>query len=158
MRGPLALTAALLLAAAPPALHAQGGPIRLGPQINYGDDTDAGVGIRLETRFSSAPDWRFAGSFDLFLPDGPLEYWEVNANILRSFRIAGSDVAPYVGGGMNLAHMSVDGVPNSDDTDLGINLAGGLRFNTGTRISPFFELRVELSGGEQAVLTAGLLF
>jgi hypothetical protein len=146
-----------MLAAAPHTLHAQG-VLRLGPQISFGDDTDAGAGIRLESRFSSAPDWRFAGSFDLFFPDGPLEYWEINTNILRSFRIAGSDIAPYVGGGMNLVRSSVDGVANSDDTDLGLNLMGGLRFNTGTRLAPFFELRVELGGGEQAVLTAGLLF
>jgi len=157
MRGPLALATALLLAAAPTALHAQG-QLRLGPQISFGDDTDAGAGIRIEHRFSAAPDWRFAGSFDLFLPDGPLEFWEVNVNVLRSFRITGSDVAPYAGGGMNLARSSVDGIANSDDTNLGLNLVGGLRFNTGTRISPFFELRVELAGGEQAVLTAGILF
>jgi hypothetical protein len=154
MRGPVALAAALVLAAAP-AMPAQT-PLRVGPQVSYGNNTDAGVGLRLEGPFSTLPDWRFAGSFDLFLPDGSLEYWEFNTNVLRLFPMSG--VSPYVGTGMVLAHSRIEGVPNSDDTNLGLNLLGGMRFPTQSRLTPFFELRLQLSGGDQAVLATGVLF
>ena len=46
---------------------------------------------------------------------------------------------------------------DSSDTDLGINLLAGTQFGT-KAVTPFVELRVELAGGEQFVITGGLLF
>ena len=46
---------------------------------------------------------------------------------------------------------------SASDTDLGLNLLGGTLFGRG-KVNPFVELRVELAGGEQFVLTGGVLF
>jgi hypothetical protein len=41
---------------------------------------------------------------------------------------------------------------------VGVNLMGGLNFQTRTRIMPFIEAKFELGGGEQFVLTGGIYF
>jgi hypothetical protein len=159
MRNLLMAAAAACLAATPSTLVAQAGP-RFGAQLSLADDTDVGLGVRFERRLTlpRAQDLRFIGSFDFYFPDDPLRYWEINTNVAWGFRIAGSRLAPYAGGGLNVARASLDGVPRSGDTDIGLNLLGGFRFPGPARVTPFLELRVELSGGDQVVLAGGLMF
>lgn len=137
------------------------GQIRFGVQGSFADDTDFGIGGRLEyaprALFKDAPVVS-AASFDWFFPDAAgLDYWEINYNIYYLF--TADALRPYAGGGLNLAHASVDTPAGSaSDTKLGLNLGGGLRFKTSSRLTPFIEARVELSGGEQFIITGGLVF
>ena len=113
------------------------------------------------------------GSFDYFFPDDgsgsvegvsyDLSYFEVNANVAYPFVIEDSPLLPYVGGGLNLARISLDldmpGASASEsETELGLNLLGGSKFDIGAAVVPFLEFRVELSGGEQFVISGGILF
>jgi opacity protein-like surface antigen len=140
--------------------------IRFGGQLNYGDDTDFGLGPRLVLDDPALGEFRFIGSFDLYFPDSPsgveVDYWEVNGNIVYDFEIVNSPkLKPYVGGGLNIAHASAKTttpIPvSASNTDLGVNLMGGLEFGVG-KVRPFVELKVELEGGDQFVITGGVLF
>jgi opacity protein-like surface antigen len=148
----LIMTAALVLVCGSVA-SAQ---TRFGIQGSFGDDADFGIGARVRVPVVSiSPAFAVIGSFDYFFPDGPVDYWEINAN--ASYTIPGvrGNIMPYAGGGLNIAHASVSGFSN---TDAGLNLMGGLNFRTSGRLMPYAEIRVELGGGEQFVLTGGLYF
>lgn len=159
MKRVMALIAVLAFAAGAAAgLHAQ---VRFGGQLSFGDNADFGIGARLEytpRRLIPNAPVVAAASFDWFFPDEPagvnIQYWELNYNIAYLFPTP--SLRPYAGGGLNLAHASAD--PGGSDTKLGLNLLGGLKFSTAGRLAPFIEARVELSGGEQFVITGGILF
>ena len=135
----------------PGVLSAQ---IDLGPQVNWGDDVDFGVGGRVWLGIPAGIPLAAIGSFDYFFPGNDVTYWEFNANAVYSFPIPSDVVAPYAGAGFNIAHASANSVGN---TELGFNILGGAKFTVG-QFTPFGELRFELSGGEQFVITGGLLF
>lgn len=140
------------------------GQVTLGPELSYGGDTDIGIGGRVLVGVESLEHWDFIGTFDVFFPDdGPnndVSYWEANGNLAYNFLIADApSIFPYVGGGLNIAHASVEFDDGSDtsDTDLGINLFGGTKFESSS-VTPFVELRVVLEGADQVVVTGGILF
>lgn len=159
--GRVVLGIATALAISAGNLHAQ----RLGAQLSWGDDTDLGLGARVEvglpnvfTTTGALARTYFIGSFDYFFVDcNECTYWELNGNLAVPIAAAGVD--PYVGAGLNIAHISLDlGIlDDQSDTELGVNLLGGVRFPIGT-VSSFGEARLELGGGEQFVLTFGVLF
>jgi hypothetical protein len=154
-----AVAAAVALCLVPAALSAQS-PVRLGGQVSFAQDANAGLGLRLDAPL--VPFWtrdlRLDVAFDYFFPDSPVNYWELNGDLAWGLPIRGSRLAVYLGGGLNLAHNSLSGIPGSGATDLGVNLLLGLRFPTGTGLTPYVELRPELGGGERLVLTTGILF
>ena len=151
--------AAAALAFAPAALAAQA-PVRLGGQVSFAQDANAGLGLRLDAPL--VPFWtrdlRLDVAFDYFFPDSPVDYWEINGDLAWGLPIRGSRLSIYLGGGLNLAHSSLSGIPGSGVTDLGVNLLVGLRIPTTTRLTPYVELRPELGGGDRLVLTTGILF
>lgn len=152
----LAVCAVMLVGSAAQA----SGQVRIGGQINVADDYDFGLGPRIVVADPALGEFRFIGTFDLFFPDNPdIDYWEINGNVVYDFAIESAPkLVPYIGTGLNIAHASVGtGNLGVSDTDIGANLLGGMEFKTG-RLRPFIELRVELQGGEQLVVTGGLLF
>lgn len=143
---------------------------RFGVQASFGsDDVNFGIGGRATFSLRSlikTPGFEGIASFDYFFPDvgggaGDATYWEINGNLGYTIpRVTGS-VAPYVGGGLNIAHISRDvpGFPSVSDTEVGLNLLGGIKFKSRTsRLAPFVEARIELGGGEIFVLTGGVVF
>ena len=154
MKRMVLLLAALVFAGA--AVNGLEAQVRFGGQLSWADDADLGLGARLEyapkSLFKDAP-VHSAASFDWFFPGNSITYVEINYNIFYDFKP--SQVAPYAGGG--LSFVIVD-TPGGSDTDLGVNLGGGLKFKTSGKLSPFVEARIELGGGEQFVLTGGVLF
>lgn len=141
-----------LLSAAPSSAQ-----VHLGPQISLADDADVGIGARV---VAGVPQYRgveFAGSFDVFFPDGDVDYWELNANLIYNFEIPDAGAfRPYAGGGLNIAR--VDPPVGDSDTDLGLNVLGGAKFPNEGPVTPYLELRAEIEGGEQFVITGGILF
>ncbi len=134
--------------------------IHIGGQISFADDADFGVGGRLMVGVPNSPGLEFLGSFDLFFPDGDVDYWEINANLIYNFPFPERLwPRPYTGGGLNIAHIDAGGrgFGRGEDTDLGLNLLGGVKLPL-NHFTPFAEARVELEGGEQFVLTGGFLF
>lgn len=88
-----------------------------------------------------------------------MRYLEVNGNLAYPIEMEG--LRPYVGGGLNIARVGVSfddpAFPDDSQTEVGLNLLGGLDFLLGS-VSSFVETRFERGGGEQFVLSAGVLF
>ena len=148
LRLPSLTVSALLLFA--PALSAQA---YVGVQADWGSETDFGVGGRVLANIERA-NLEFVGSFDLYFPDGPIDFWEINGNLFYHFHISNNpSFLPYVGGGLNIASISNGG----DTTEAGLGLGGGIRFPL-ERLSPFVEVRTAISDFDQTVLTFGVLF
>jgi len=131
---------------------------RIGAQVDWGNDSDLGLGVRLEQEVgpSLASEGSLAhayliGSFDLFFPNVG-NYFEFNGNVAVPVDPA-STLNPYVGAGLNMARYSGNSHGN---TDLGLNLLGGLRFAVG-KLSSYAEARLELGGGDQFLVSFGVL-
>jgi hypothetical protein len=144
---------------------------RFGPQISFGTDSDFGLGGRVEFNLSSVVGGTGTfsrlfgiGSFDYFfldcdsaLTDFDCSWWEININ--GAIPLTSAAVDAYVGGGLNFARIAIDtGLgPEGSDSEVGLNVLGGLRFPLGS-LSAFGEARLSLAGGDQLVLTFGTLF
>lgn len=124
-----------------------------GVQANYGSETDFGLGARMLANLEDV-NLEFVGSFDLYFPDGPSDFWEINGNVFYHFHLPESpSILPYIGGGLNVGHVS----NGADNTEAGLNLGGGVRFPL-ENVSPFIEARTVVSDFDQSVLTFGLVF
>ncbi len=154
------LVCIVFLATAGRGLQAQTASTQFGGQLSFANDANFGIGARVTGDFSSlvpsVQNVSVIGSFDFFFPGSSITYWELNGNAVYRIHITGARIMPYAGGGLDIAHASSGfGVGG---TRLGLNLVGGTTFETSTSIRPFVELRVELAGGEQFVVSAGILF
>jgi opacity protein-like surface antigen len=141
-----------------------------GPELSLGTDTDLGLGARLvfglRSLFRRTPIDGQVG-FLYFFPGGPagtsLSYWEINGNVAYRIPNMRGTFAPYVGGGLSLAHASaeatVGGVTDkASDTRAGLNLLAGTTFRVKGTMIPFAEARGTVGGGEQLVISGGLRF
>ena len=152
MRKILVAAAVMLCLVGVQTASAQG--FRWGPEVSLGTDTDLGLGARAEFDFSGSA-LTIIASFDYYFPDGSVDYWEINGNLIYNFNIPSAPtVTPYAGGGLNIGHASAEGY---SDTDPGLNLLGGARFDAGS-IMPFAEVKFTIEGVEQFVVTGGILF
>ena len=152
MRKILVAAAVMLCLVGVQTASAQG--FRWGPEVSLGTDTDLGLGARGEFDFSGSA-LTIIASFDYYFPDGSVDYWEINGNLIYNFNIPSAPtVTPYAGGGLNIGHASAEGY---SDTDPGLNLLGGARFDAGS-IMPFAEVKFTIEGVEQFVVTGGILF
>jgi opacity protein-like surface antigen len=156
----LAAAVGFVLLAGAGSVEAQG--VRFAPQVSLGEDSDFGIGGRVNFDMSSSfgsPGFFIVPSFDYFFPGGSVNYWELNGNLGWLIPGVRGNVRPYIGGGLNYAHVSFDNCTGDcSNSDVGVNLMGGLNFQTRTRIMPFIEAKFELGGGEQFVLTGGIYF
>ena len=168
-----------VLAAAPTLAAAQRRPAarpaaapgqrpRFAAELNWSSDVDFGIGARgvfpLQSLFPKTPLDGIV-SFDYFFPSAPsgvsAHYWEINVNVAYRFRVpARSSLAPYGGGGLNIAHASASaGSISTSATKAGLNLLGGTTFKLkGSKLTPFVEGRGEVGGGKTFILTGGVRF
>jgi hypothetical protein len=129
--------------------------IAFGAEALFGSETDFGLGARVQTDLGTSIPLDFSGSFDLFFPDGPADYWEINGNVWYEIDVAGAAGVPYVGAGLNIGHVDPGGEGFSD-TELAVNLGGGYRFDF-ANTSPFIEARFTIGGVDQFVIGGGVL-
>jgi hypothetical protein len=159
-----ALCVLILLGAAPRS--ASGWQVSAGVQGVWGSQTDLGIGGRVILDMGSVIDrLDVVGSFDWYFPGNEfgidVEYWEANANLV--YRLGrGPSMVPYAGAGAHLTGFSaatdVLGTPVSgSDHQSGGNLLAGLLLHV-RGLRPFVEGRLELGGGDQFVLAAGIRF
>lgn len=174
----------VLIAAAALFLHA-GTPdpaaaqFRVGLQAGYGSSSgiEPGFGLGVRGMFGlGLADPEGGGdtalgalsalvTVDRFFPDCDrldCGLWELNGNLVLPL-FAARGFTPYVGAGAGLARLSVDEDEDVDpvlvtDTDIGVNLLGGLRYRT-DGFTTFGELRQNIGGGEDPFYVSfGLLF
>lgn len=135
----------------------------IGIQGLWAEETDLGLGARLEWGLDNVFTTQGAFSrtfliteFNWFFPDcDECSFFEINGNL--AVPITAQTIDPYAGLGINIARAAVDvGTETISDTDVGLNLLAGLRFNLGT-LGAYTEGRFVVSGAEQFVLTFGLL-
>jgi len=180
MRLPLTLGLALLAVQAaaaprPPAAHTPDPSARAekalwwGAQASYADESDLGLGGRALWSLSPRGRLGLITSFDYFFPSGSegvvavdAKHWEVNGNLAYHF---GRRWRPYLGPGLNVARRSADlaflgqQAVSATETAVGLNLLGGVRrVGSGNGRQYFAEARYEVKGGEQLLVSAGLLF
>jgi hypothetical protein len=148
-----------LLLAVPSVVQAQ---VSFGPQLSWGSDSDLGVGARAVIGLPQVrPGLEAIISGDYFFIDcggADCSWIEVNANAAIPVPLSPT-LNTYVGAGLNIARVSVDVGPpfgSVSNTEIGINVLGGLKFPAGT-VTPFAEARFSIGGGEQFVLTGGVL-
>lgn len=139
--------------------------LRLGVQASYGGDSDFGIGARVTRKVGA--DLTLIGSFDYFFPSNTegvvsvkREYWEANGNLV--YPLAES-LGLYAGAGLNLAHPSaelsfLDTRTTASETNLGLNLLAGVKRGFRSSLQLFGEAKYEIKGGEQFVLSVGVLF
>jgi hypothetical protein len=158
-----AVAAALLLT--PTVTRAQ----NFGAQVDWGSDTDIGVGARAEwpmtnvfTTTGAFSKAFLITSFDFYFPDCggsgvDCNSWELNGNLGVPIP-AQATVKPYLGGGLNISRTSASaGGVSASDTNIGINLLGGIKFPLST-LTGYGEARVVVGDADQFVLTFGILF
>jgi hypothetical protein len=133
-----------------------------GPHASFADESDLGLGARAHWSFTNRRPVALITSFDYFFPSTPTgldaKHWEVNSNMAYHF---GRRWRPYVGPGLNLARRTATFTGTDlagSDTSVGMNVLGGVRRVEGRKRQYFAEARYELGGGEQFLVTAGVLF
>jgi opacity protein-like surface antigen len=166
-RSTFLLTLSCTLLAVPTAASAQ---LQAGPYLAYHDDADLGIGgFLVVPLYELHENLSFVGDFGFYFPgdggyDGvDVDYWEANADALFSFPLENQSFTPWALAGINIAHGSVslgrgpmEGERGSD-TEIGLNLGGGVTFGTGS-MRPMVGAKFELDGGEGAVIFGGLSF
>jgi hypothetical protein len=165
-----AFVAVAALVASPSDASSQ---LLVGPYIAFHDDADLGIGAFVNVPVPSIHEnIAFTGDFGFFFPDDggydgvDVDYWELNANALYRFPMEDLSFTPWAMAGLNIANGSFGGFSNEDillgrgsvnDTEIGVNLGGGVTFGTGA-MRPFAGAKIELGGGEGAVVFGGLSF
>ncbi len=92
---------------------------------------------------------------DVFLVDrGTLLQFDVNALYDISGGL-GEPFTPYVGAGLGLRYFSIGDI---DDTNAGLNLLAGARFNPASSIQPFVQARMTIADGTSVAVMGGILF
>ena len=164
----LAAMAFVLVATLPSDAAAQW---RFGPEVAFADDFEFGIGGRVMTDIdafgddedSALSELRGIGQFLYYLDpvDGcdDCSAWELNVNGAIPLELGESGTDFYVGGGLNIANISVDvgGFGSASSTELGLNALGGLNFALGS-MAAFGAVGIRISGSEQFVIGAGLAF
>jgi len=145
----------LMFVAAPRAADAQ---VYIGPEIAFNDEADFGVGAGLEFDLPAIdPGISYLGDFIFFFPDG-FDYFEFNTNLTYDLPLDDASIVPFVLSGLNVARVSSEGlVDDVSNTEIGLNVGGGLKFNAGD-LSPRVTGRFNLFSGETFTVTFFLPF
>lgn len=169
--GTVLFAAVALALLAPAEAEAQEPQTMIGPYLAFHDDADFGIGAFVTVPVPSIHEnFALGGDFGFYFPDEggfggvDVSYWELNANAFMGFPLEGNDdILPFAMGGLNIARFSVDaddfpGAEEFGDTELGLNLGGGIAFTGLGNLQPVAGLKVELNGGEGFVVFGGLGF
>lgn len=129
--------------------------------IASGDIDEVGFGGIGE--FKVAPRVTISPQVIFFLPEDRgnhvTSFMELNGNV--NYYFYNSSIFEFYGlGGLNFArrHLDFDDGGDQYDSELGLNLGGGINFEVGRNVVPFSELRATIGDFDQVVVTAGLKF
>ena len=155
------LGAAAVFALAPLPAQSQ---IYLGPEVAWNDDADLGVGAGVEFDLPSLyPGLAFHGDFLYYFPGDDFDFFEFNFNLTYDLPLEDVAVVPFALAGLNVGRASVDadldipGIDSASNTDVGLNLGAGVKFNAGS-FQPRIAARFVLGGYESFTVFAFLPF
>ena len=127
----------------------------LGPTLAMHDDGDLAIGATLGAPLASLGEGiGLMADFLIFFPEVG-SYFEINGNLTYDFPLENSTAVPFVLGGLNIGHFSIDGGGSS--TDLALNVGGGIAFDAGS-FRPSVAGRFSLGDGSGFVVFATLPF
>jgi opacity protein-like surface antigen len=130
--------------------------LQAGPILAYHTDLEAvGVGAFLGIPIPSVEGLSIVPDFTWFFPDGG-DYFEINGDVVYTFAVTpDSPVEPFAFAGLNIARVSPDF--GNSDTDVGLNLGGGVNFVAGS-LNPFAGAKFEIQNETGFVIFGGLGF
>ena len=79
-------------------------------------------------------------------------YIEFNTNLTYDLPLEDASVVPFVLSGLNVARVSTEGPNDVSDTEIGLNIGGGIKFDSGN-LSPRITGRFNLFSSESFTLT-----
>ncbi|MBI4914467.1 MAG: outer membrane beta-barrel protein [Acidobacteria bacterium] len=148
--------AAVLVIGSTSAMAEEGmfGPIKLGVQGTFADDTDFGVGARVEYSLQEMISLPIdvVAFFNWYFPDG-FDFWEISGN--ATYSIPMDMIVPYAGAGLYYASFDAG---SFDDSEIGLNILGGAKFELGMGMTPFAEFRLTMGDYDQWMISGGVLF
>ena len=128
----------------------------IGAGLAFGTEVES-LGIGVNGQFATANrDLIISPSFILFFPDDPLNFWELNADVNYYFSRSSASVYGILG--LNLGHTGIDGIDDSGNTELGLNLGAGVDLDLGSNIVPFAQAKYAISDFDQLVIFFGARF
>jgi hypothetical protein len=148
----IAVGIALLVSVATVA-QAQGHPPyrpHIGAHLSYNFDAEE-FGIGPQFYIPVARHFEFYPSFDYYFVDGPASLWQLNVDM--KYKSREQHTWFYLGGGLAIARASAG---QFSDTDIGVNLLGGVETVVMNTIHPYLEGRLTLRDNTAFQLAAGL--
>jgi outer membrane immunogenic protein len=135
--------------------------VQAGPLLAYHTDAEAvGIGAFVGIPIASIPGLAIAPDFLWYFPDG-YDFFAINGDLSYTIEVSpDSPVVPFVFAGLNIARFSYDDVPagfDSSNTEVGLNLGGGVNFQAGS-LNPFVGAKFVIQDNTWFVIAAGLSF
>lgn len=140
--------------------------LSVGGSLAFGSEIE-NIGISAKGNYLITDTWEGSAGFTFFLPKGSsaanLTLWTVNfdghylKNLNDKFSI-------YPLAGLNISTFSLDidlgpfGNDKARNTEIGLNLGGGVLVNISEKMNGFAEAKYVLSDFDQLVLNVGVLF
>jgi len=131
-------------------------PLRFGAQLSYAFEAEqVGVGLRMQHPLRKIlGSSRVDGLAELNWFPGDFNIFDLNYNVI--YRFNAPSVTPYAGGG--LAFLVGSGNGNTE-SDLNLNVVGGIEFKPMGVLTPFVQLRYLFAGdGDGLILSGGVFF
>lgn len=149
------LLAASTASAQRPAARAprQDGPM-IGPQAGFPtNNLDFFIGGQVS--LPVAPQFDFYPSFDVFFPGSGTSVWAINAEGRYWPKLAMVNPGLYVGGGVDITHVSVSGF--GSDTKAGPAIVGGWDFKA-VSWRPFLQIHIVFGDDDRVEFGGGVNF
>jgi len=151
----LQLSAILFFAA---AINVQA-QTRVGAGLAYGTEIEK-MGINVNSQIFVKENIAIAPGIVYFFPKNlgsgfDFNWFDINLN--GHYYFALNSVQPYALAGLNFAILSIDsGFGSANNTEIGLNLGGGVNFLIGGKLIPFGELRIVVGNADQLVFGGGV--
>ena len=126
--------------------------------VAFSTESAIGIGLGANGEIFITDAIAIAPGIIFYLPKDDLTYLEVNVNGQYHFDLGGS-FQPYALVGLNWSRVEVDFFGSEfDDSEVGLNLGGGVNYDTGGSIVPFGELRFTTAFDSPLMIMLGAKF
>ncbi len=143
-----------LLCAFTTASFAQQGDQSVGVRLNYGNDTNMGIGVNY--RYTFTDNWRVEPAFDYYFENDGVSFWSLGANAHYLFPLA-NQVSIYPLAGLGYTHAKPKGIDG--EGKISINMGCGVDYRFASNITFNAEAKyMIIDNYNQLVISAGLAF